>query len=217
MLIAGIEEAGRGPVVGPMVLCGVMIKEEKMNELMTTGVKDSKALTPERRTELFPKIKELAEKVCTAQITPEEIDCKTGKKNLNYLEAVKMAELIDELKPDKAIIDTPSPNLNSFKQLIKSLAKHKCEIICEHKADVNYPVVSASSIIAKVLRDKEITKLEKELKITIGSGYPSDPVTQKFLETYWKQLAHLPFVRNSWDTVVTLKNKKAQKNMADFF
>ncbi len=218
MLIAGIEEAGRGPVIGPMIICGVLIKEENTKKLMEAGVKDSKMLSPQRRNELVPKIKEIAEQVYSTEISPEEIDKRNENNlNLNDLEAIEMAKIIDKLKPEKAVIDCPSTNIESFKKQLESLSKHKCKMIVEHKADVNYPVVSAASIIAKVTRDSEISKLERSLNVKIGSGYPADPITQKFIEKNWDKLSKLPFIRNSWDTIKSLKAKKGQMNISKYF
>ncbi|MBR9678973.1 MAG: ribonuclease HII [Nanoarchaeota archaeon] len=217
-LVLGLEEAGRGPVIGPMTICGVLIEDEKIKKLMEIGVKDSKMLSPEKRKELFPQIQKLAKKHCVISVSPEEIDGRESNGlNLNELEAVKMAEIINELKPDKAIIDTPSVNIKSFEKFLKTHLTHECELVCEHKADIKYPVVSAASILAKVVRDAEIMELERKLNLKIGSGYPSDPETQKFLEKYWSKLSQLPFVRKTWATVSDVYEKKTQKNINDFF
>ena len=216
--VLGIEEAGRGPVIGPMIICGVLMEESDTSKLMELGVKDSKMLTPEKRNELFPKIQEVSENHHLIIISPEEIDNRESNGlNLNDLEAVKMAEIINELKPDKAIIDTPSVNIKSFEKFLKKHLTHECELVCEHKADVKYPVVSAASILAKVTRDAEVRELERKLSVKLGSGYPSDPETQKFLEKYWDNLHKLPFVRKTWSTVSDFYEKKVQKNIKDFF
>lgn len=216
-LILGLEEAGRGPVIGPMIICGVAVREEDIKKLMEIGVKDSKLLTPEKRQALAPKIKAIAEKIEVIEVSAEEIDRREEDKlNLNELEAEKMAKIIDRIKPDKTIIDTPNTNIKMFRDYLKGKLKHECELVTEHKADVNYPVVSAASIIAKVIRDKRVKEIEWEIRIPIGSGYPSDPITQKFLEKYWTKLHKLPFIRNSWATIQQLKDKKGQKSVADF-
>ncbi|PIN99873.1 ribonuclease HII [archaeon CG10_big_fil_rev_8_21_14_0_10_43_11] len=218
MLIAGIEEAGRGPVIGPLVVCGVLVEQDRLKELMSIGVKDSKMLSPERREELFPKIKAIAKKVHCIKITAKEIDGREERGlNLNDLEAINMAKIADILKADRVIIDAPSTNIPAITKQIRDLMKHDCELILEHKADVKYPVVSAASIIAKVTRDQEVVKIEDVLKLKIGSGYPSDPITQKFLDTYWSQLSEIPFIRNSWDTIKRLKAKKGQMNISKYF
>jgi len=84
----------------------------------------------------------------------------------------------------------------------------KKNIICSHKADALYAVVGAASIIAKVERDRAVAKISEQIGIPIGSGYPNDPVTKKFLREYLKQHGKLPyFVRMSWKTASTLLGK----------
>ena len=217
-LVLGLEEAGRGPVIGPMIICGVLVDEDNIPRLLELGVRDSKLLAPERRVELFPKIQELCEGHHFISISAEEIDERySNGLNLNDLEAVKMAAIINELKPNKAIIDTPSTNIKGFENFLRSHLVHECELVCEHKADVKYPVVSAASILAKVVRDAKVAELENRLSVRLGSGYPSDPDTQKFLDKYWAKLSKLPFVRRTWMTVSDLYERKVQKNIKDFF
>ena len=218
MKILGLDEAGRGPVLGPMVICGLMIEDEKIPLLMDLGVKDSKLLSNEKRDELFPLLKKVSDNHLIISISPEEIDNRESNGlNLNELEGIKMAKIINALKPDRAIIDTPEPNPKTFERFIRKHLTHDCELVCEHKADIKYPVVSAASVLAKVTRDNEISELSKNLKISIGSGYPSDPETQRFLDKYWENLSKLPFVRKSWMTVSDLYARKTQKSINDFF
>ena len=154
-LIAGVEEAGRGPVLGPMIITGVLIKEDNIEKLVEHGVKDSKLLTPKKRSELFPLIQEISERIIIKIIEPKEIDDRfSNNLNLNDLEAVKMIEIINELTPKKAIIDCPSVNTKKFEEQLRKKVEN-VELIVEHKADYNYPVVSAASIISKVVRDEK--------------------------------------------------------------
>ena len=217
-LILGIDEAGRGPIVGPMVIAGVMIEEGQEQELKDLGVKDSKLLQPKQRERLFPKIQKLAKKVMVIEVSPQEIDARFAvATNLNVLEASKMAELINKMKPDVAVLDCPSPNIKSFKE--KVLAKyleHTCEIIAEHYADKNYPVVSAASIIAKVIRDSRIKEIEKEVGYPIGVGYTHDAKTIEFVERALSEKDHLDkYIRKSWLTFKRIKDGKAQKKLSD--
>ncbi|MEK6848081.1 MAG: ribonuclease HII, partial [Nanoarchaeota archaeon] len=115
MLILGIDDAGRGPVLGPMVLAGCLIDSGIEKELKSLGVKDSKQLTAEKREDIVEHIKKLALKFHISITTPIEIDEKTDKGiNLNKLEAIKSAEIINALNAGeekiKVIIDCPSPN-----------------------------------------------------------------------------------------------------------
>jgi ribonuclease HII len=214
MKVCGIDEAGRGPLIGPMVLAGVMVKEENLPILKKLNVKDSKLHTPKQREALFKQIIEITDYYITIS-TPEEIDAALNNPdlNLNKLEAIKTAEIINNLKPDKAIIDLPSNNKEAYQEYLESHIKNKTILQLEHKADENYPVCSAASILAKVTRDKEIKKLQEKYG-DLGSGYPSDPTTQKFLKSHWEKYPEI--FRKTWATYKKVANSKKQKTLSDF-
>ena len=218
ILICGIDEAGRGPIIGPMVLCGLLVKEEDEKNLVRLKVKDSKLLTKKTREFLFDKIKDISYKYEIIEVYPDEIDHAVNNNdglNLNRLEAVKTADIINLLKPDKAIIDAPSNNIRSYKQYLLNLIKNKkMEIILEHKADINFPIVSAASILAKVTRDSKIEEIKKKIKVDFGSGYMTDPKTIDFLEKYYEKYPDL--FRKSWLPYQNILNKKFQKKLEDF-
>jgi|TARA_Y100000310_G_scaffold335569_1_gene417913 ribonuclease HII len=218
ILICGIDEAGRGPVLGPLVMCGLLVKEEDEKGLVKLKVRDSKLLTKVKRESLFDKIKDISYKYEIIAIYPDEIDHAVNNHdglNLNKLEARKSAEIINLLKPDKAIVDAPSNNIKSYKQYLFELINNKkIELILEHKADLNYPIVSAASILAKVTRDNEIEKIKKKIKIDFGSGYMSDPKTVNFLEKYYEKYPEL--FRKSWLPYRDIVNKKFQSKLEDF-
>ena len=218
VLICGIDEAGRGPIIGPLVMCGLMIKQEDEKKLVKIKVKDSKLLTKEKREFLFDKIKDISYKYEVIIIEPDEIDRAVNNHdglNLNKLEARKSADILNLLNPDKAIIDAPSNNIKSYKQYLFELVKNKkIELILEHKADVNFPVVSAASIIAKVTRDSEIEKIKKNIGIDFGSGYLTDPKTIGFLEKNYEEFPEI--FRKSWFPYQEIVNKKFQKKLEDF-
>jgi ribonuclease HII len=216
-IISGIDEAGRGPVIGPLVIAGVSIDEKDLNKLKEFGVRDSKLLSPKQREDLFDKITHTAREYKIIIISPKEIDSalKSKNLNLNWLEAIKSAEIIDSLKPEKAIIDCPSNNVTNYKNFLKKhLKDKKTELIVEHKADFKYVVVSAASIVAKVTRDREIKKIQKRIKEPIGSGYPSDPVTINFLEKNYSNYSEI--FRKEWASWKKLNKKKKQKSLKDF-
>src|SRR3989344_4241989 len=116
--LLGIEEAGRGPVIGPMVMAGVLIEESDSEKLKAIGAKDSKMLSAKQREELFKKIVKIAKSYKLIIIPPSEIDAalESRELNLNWLEAHKSAEITNEFKPDKVIIDSPSNNVKSYKK-----------------------------------------------------------------------------------------------------
>jgi len=215
-VILGIDEAGRGPVIGPMVIAGVSMGEKDIGKLKKLGVKDSKLLSPKQREDMFDKIISTAKKYKAIIIQPEEIDSalRSESLNLNWLEAIKSTEIINFLNPEKAIIDCPSNNITAYKNFLKKHLKNKTELIVEHKADFKYAVVSAASIIAKVTRDNEIKKIQKKIKEPIGSGYPSDPITITFLEKNYNNYPEI--FRKEWASWKKLNKKKKQKNLKDF-
>ena len=212
MLVAGVDDAGRGPVIGPLVIAGVVMKEEDLPKLTQIGAKDSKMLSPHRREVLAVEIKRIVEKYAVVKLLPREIDdvVINGRKlhKLNRLEAQAMARVIAELKPDKAYVDASDVMEKRFKQHILECLPFEIDIVSEHKADKNYPIVSAASIIAKVERDREIAEL-RNIHGDFGSGYPSDPRTVKFLDECLKRFGEYPdFVRRSWKPAKKAKSEK---------
>ena len=219
-LVAGVDDAGRGSVIGPLVIAGVLVKEEDLPKFVELGVKDSKLLSPYRREVLDVEIKKLAQKYSVMKLSPKEIDnvVETGKKlhRLNRLEAKTMAKVIEMLKPDVAYVDASDVLEERFKQHIIEYLPFKVHIISEHKADRKYPVVSAASIIAKVERDREIAELSKKFG-DLGCGYPTDSKTISFLKQCMEKLGEYPdFVRKSWKPAKKTKseNEKSQTRLA---
>ena len=213
MKICGIDEAGRGPVIGPLVVAGLLIEESQEKELIVLDVKDSKLLSPERREALYDILTKKYEYFAIV-VPPAEVDEAVFSKttNLNFLEFTKMAMIINKLNPDKAIIDAPSVNIEAFKDYVRKMLKKDVEIVAEHKADLNYPVVSAASIIAKVTRDRMIEDLKKKHNVNFGSGYPADPLTKDFLVRHYKDY---DFFRKSWASYKNLMKGK-QKSLGEY-
>lgn len=217
MLTIGIDEAGRGPVIGPMVIAGALVDEKNAEKLKKLGVKDSKMLSPKKREELYNSVMELSEEVHFIKISPNQIDTMREKISLNEIEAVVIAELLRKFKKkaDRIVIDLPDPNGKMFINRIRKYVKIEAEVIAEHKADANYIEVSAASIIAKVERDEEIKELNKKHG-ELGSGYPSDPKTIAFLKKNSEK--RFNFIRYSWQTAQnnTKTRKEKQKALTDF-
>lgn len=221
MLTLGVDESGRGPCIGSMFMVGTLYEESKLKRLKDIGVKDSKLLPHKKRVELAKKIRKIANKVKVIQIKPEEIDDAVNRKdglNLNWLEAVKTAEIINGLEPDKAIIDCPSPNIKAYtnflRRHIKESLLNRMILVVEHKADVKYIECSSSSIIAKVAREQEVEKIEKIVGQSIGSGYTSNPICQKFLKENWEKYPEL--FRKTWISWKNHKNAKGQRKLEEF-
>lgn len=210
MLVAGVDDAGRGAVIGPLVIAGVLVKEEDLPRLKKLGVKDSKLLSPHRREVLAVEIRKIVQKYSVLKLQPEEIDVvvKSGRKlhKLNWLEAQTMARVIETLRPDRVYVDASDVLEERFKQHILECMSFKVDIISEHKADRNYVTVSAASIIAKVERDQEVAELAR-LYGDFGSGYPSDQRTMNFLKRLVERTGEYPeFIRKSWKPAKKVKD-----------
>ncbi len=203
LLICGIDEAGRGSVLGPLVIAGINIKNSDIKKLEEIGVRDSKALTRKKRGFLFDKILDITEFVCIYKIDCKTIDENVYQRKLNKLEGGIMSTIIKYLEADIAYVDSCDVNINRYTNYLKSNLdlNNNTSIIAMHKADRMNPAVSAASIIAKVTRDREIQILEENFQ-NIGSGYPSDKKTMYFIHNWIKEYKEFPdFVRKSWKPV----------------
>jgi len=216
-LIAGVDDAGRGPIIGPLVVAGVLLGEDRDRELLAMGVKDSKLLTPEVRTQLAPKVRALATKVSAVEVQPKEIDevvLHGGKlRKLNFLEAQLMAQVITELSPEEVYVDASDVNEQRYGETIREFlpaALRKIKVVSEHHADRTYPVVSAASIIAKVRRDEAVEALRRQYG-NFGSGYITDARTLNFLRE-WRRThdEYPPIVRLSWKTIKEIEREFGQ-------
>ncbi len=218
-VICGIDEAGRGPVLGPMVICGVCFFEAELKLLVDIGVKDSKKLSPKKRTELAKIIKDKCISYKIIVVTAQEIDAREKNRiTLNRLEEIKMAEIIEALKPHIIYIDAADVNEVRFGKSIQKLLKYSpTKIISKHKADDLYPIVSASSIIAKDARDSIIEELKKNYG-DFGSGYPSDMRSIKFLREWIKKKKKAPLIaRKSWETTKKIiREEVSNTKITDF-
>jgi len=219
-MLGGIDEAGRGPVLGPMVMAIVAIKPQDEPFLKRIGVKDSKLLTKKKRDELYSIITNKFDfKILI--ISPTQIDehVRSETSSLNMLEAETSSKLINlmaNLNFKEVIVDLPAKNKETYVNKIKSNLKKPVPIKAEFKADVNYLVVGAASILAKVTRDNEIQKMEKTLNIKLGSGYPSDKTTRLCVENHLNELKKNNFIRQSWKTLDTVEQQKVQKTLFSF-
>ena len=235
-LIIGLDEAGRGPVLGPMVIALVKISGQDLKSIENLSVKDSKKHSKNRREELFKIITN------NYDVRYEILEAKTIDKlrdtiNLNKIEIMAFTKLINSVLKEEypnykdsnkiqkintkieIYIDACSSNEKAFANQIKSKLivndENNIKIIAEHKADENYKIVSAASIIAKVIRDREIEKY-KNIYGEIGSGYTSDKITINYLKNYVAERGELPEIaRMSWKTSKKLLNNIKTKNNVD--
>jgi ribonuclease HII len=212
-VICGVDEAGKGSVLGPMVVAGISVSSE--DRLSDLGVKDSKLLSPGQRERLYVQIRKRS-KVTTVTIHAHEIDAIRMEMTMNACVARAHAQVINKLSPSCAYVDACDVNCFRYAGMVKAHLSRECEIVSEHHADEKYMVVSAASIVAKVIRDREITRLAKKYG-EIGSGYPSDPVTIRWLTAYiGEHPSPPPIARRSWKTVGALLLKKDQRSLLDF-
>ncbi|MGC8619001.1 MAG: ribonuclease HII [Thermoplasmata archaeon] len=206
MITCGVDEAGRGPVIGPLVICGLCADDVLLKEL---NVRDSKLLSPSRREKLYPEILKIANSYKIEMLKAEQIDELRKTMSLNEIEAMYFAKVISSLEGEIFIVDAADVDENRFAKTIKKYLDKNVNIISKHKADRDYPLVSAASIIAKVTRDREIEKIKDEIG-DFGSGYPADPKTINFITQYYNKYGILPpYVRKSWKTLknlITLDN-----------
>lgn len=201
MLVAGVDEAGKGPVIGPMMVAGVVIAEDKVKELARLGVRDSKLISPTRRNYLAAKIKEIADSYYVLEVSARQIDELRKIMTMNSIMVLCHAFVLEQLRPQKAFLDAADVKEERFGERVKNTCSIPVEIIARHKADVTFPVVAAASILAKTHRDRSLLDLEKAMGMPLGSGYPSDPTTKKFLTAWIEKHKKFPdIVRHSWKT-----------------
>ena len=206
MIICGVDDAGRGSMVGPLVIAGVTIDKKNLKKLKSIGVQDSKKLSPKTREILYKKIIEIVDEYYVVRISPKTIDSNVFKHKLNHLEAKNMAKVIKELSPQVAYVDSCDVDYKRFGNEI-SLLTSNSKIISRHHADSRFVVVAAASIIAKVSRDKSIHRLKKNYEL--GSGYPSDKKTVKCVKKLLLQKKQsYSFIRMSWKPVQKIVNRK---------
>jgi ribonuclease HII len=208
-----VDEAGKGSVLGPMVIAAVGVPSEDV--FSEIEVHDSKLLSPKVREQLYAIIRKRF-RVVTVRIEAHEIDEIRMGMTMNACVARAHARVIDKLSPTLAYVDACDVNAIRYADTVKSHLERACEIVSEHHADQTFKVVSAASIVAKVTRDKAIAALSKKYG-EIGSGYPSDPVTIRFLNSYIDEhRVPPPIARKSWKTVSAILAKKTQRSLGDF-
>jgi len=214
-IIMGLDEAGRGCIIGDLVVGAFWIPESKLQALKDTGATDSKKLSVKKRTKILAMLPEIGSQN-RVHITPKQIDAG----NLNQLEEAAFVELIAAVKPQVVYIDAPThpSGIPAVERRLKQ-ALISCDaytqdtlpkFIIEPKADLNYAVVSAASIVAKVHRDLGLEATPAE-----GSGYPSDPKTRTWLkEIIRSKQPFPPCVRQRWGTIENLKMEVAQEQLS---
>lgn len=216
-IIGGIDEAGRGPSLGPMIICGITFSEEDIPKLANLKVRDSKLIPSSERENLSQKITSLAKQIEIITISAKEIDTQRAKGiNLNEIEFRAFEDILKILKSDLTYIDCPDVIPSRLCSRLMNL-QNQNKLIVEHKADLKYLACSAASIIAKVHRDSVIETLA-EKHGDIGTGYMTDPKTQHFLQSWLLSHNVFPdFVRSSWEPCRKMLGEKGNTKLKDYF
>ncbi len=210
----------KGAVIGPLVVAGVTIDKEHESKLKKLGVKDSKMLSPKKREELAGKIEGIASNIIVLRVQPCMIDdMRDAGTNLDRIEAMKMAEIIDLSSGSTVYVDALTSNPKKFEGVIRGYTKSKeYDVVVKNYLDESVIAVSAASIIAKVERDKAIQEIKDRVNFDFGVGYPHDQRTIDFVKSLISQKRDLPtFVRKSWITTQLLIEESWQKKVKDFF
>lgn len=218
MKVLGLDEAGRGPVIGSMFIGGFMAEEIDV-ELEDLDVKDSKKLSDSKREGLRSELGRYGD-VFLKEVTASEVDELREVMSLNEIEIQAFADVIERADPDKVIIDLPEPDADRFIAKLKRELPGKFsdrEFVAEHEADDEFPIVSAASIAAKSARENHIEELHQKYGYDFKSGYPHDKPTIKFLETYLGEKGEMPpETRMSWSTAERIVKESSQKGLEDF-
>jgi len=243
-MIIGMDEAGRGPVMGPMIIAALAVEDD--DYLREIRVRDSKCYSPSSRDHVFALLEKKAI-FSVETIRADAIDRKRKQINLNQIEVEAFAaaleklymkvsqnyiDLLDLVERSTIYVDSCDVNEKRFGYELagklavicgKKRSAHDIQgmisrhIVSEHKADEKYPVVSAASIVAKTYREREIEVIKGKLNSDFGSGYPSDQRTRSFLEDYLREHKTLPpFTRRSWDTARKIEKKVSSSSLDDF-
>jgi ribonuclease HII len=211
----GVDEAGRGPVLGSMFAACVRSPVDALPD----GVADSKQLPADRREALAAQIREQADEVALVEVPVERID--DSGTDMNELTVAAHAEALSAVARDglPAFADACDTNAVRFERRVDGRLDADLDLRAEHGADEDHPVVSAASIVAKVSRDAHVASLAEEYGGygAVGSGYPSDSTTREFLQSYVSAEGELPpCARRSWGTSQDVLAELGQASLADF-
>ena len=215
--VLGLDEAGRGSVLGPLVIGGFSIDDHRIFRLADLGVRDSKLLPSERREEIYAELRTLGD--CrTVHLGPARIDTAVAKHGLNDLEITAFAELVRAVGPDETRADACDPNARRFARVLKARSGHPAPVKARHHMDRDDLVVGAASIVAKVERDRAVERLAAEIGEPIGSGYPSDPRTMEFVRRWIasRGVQSAAWLRQSWAPTKRLIHERSARRLEEF-
>jgi len=199
-LTLGIDEAGRGPTIGPMVMAAVALDSKAAAVLTRKGLCDSKTYgagddAHQLRSELAAEVRLRAVFVVSVEIEHDEIDRRVCKGELNALERECAGKLIEQAPSCHKIIA-------DGKRMFAALTLRYEQFISVDRAEDHHASVAAASVVAKVIRDDRFHKIrmryEPELGPITGGGY-ANAATRKWLRAYVEKYGRLPDeARKSW-------------------
>lgn len=195
----GIDEAGRGALIGPLVVAGIRVDESSLRLLSEMGVRDSKRLSPAARERLYSEIVAVVEEHEERIYPAWQVDTNS----LTTLELNGIVSILNTLGPveeGKIVIDCIGKLARGKVERLLD-TPNGVELVYEPKADERYTACQAASIIAKVTRDREIVKLHQQIGIDFGKGYPNQG-TVEFIREYMKARGELPpHTRTRWRSI----------------
>lgn len=214
--ILGIDEAGRGSLLGPLVVGGMVVPARSAEALREIGARDSKRLSPARREAVYERLARAGRRL-SISLPPRRIDAYVARHELNRLEAEAFARLVRAVRPDQVVVDACDPVAERFGRSVEDLAGGIAPVRAAHRADATDPVVGAASIVAKVRRDRAIRHLADRLGREIGSGYPSDRTTVDFVRGALRAGGEPPrWLRCSWKTVESVRPAAPPRPLESF-
>jgi ribonuclease HII len=198
------------------VVGGFCLPSDRLPDLVALGARDSKRLTPGARERVFAGLDELGTQAHVV-LSPRTVDQSVRRGRLNDLEADAFARIVRELSPDIAYVDACDPNERRFGARVARLAGGRARVIARHHADRDFPIVGAASVVAKVRRDRAIARLRDRLGDDLGSGYPSDERTIRFVREALSTAPRVPsWVRGSWATMQRVKPRRPARTLDAF-
>lgn len=205
--IAGADEAGRGCIMGPLVIAIASVEKSREADIRRLGARDSKTHTPGARERLYKELSSFCG-FKVIKISAEELNSLMRKHSLNEIEAMKIAHGIAGESFSVLYVDSPDSWEERFEKRIRSYNVGGLKIVSSHRADSKFPIVSAASIAAKVERDSEIEKIKQELGYDFNSGYTSDPITMEYVKENLQDRKLQKYLRTRWETVERLRQKR---------
>lgn len=239
----GVDEAGKGPVLGPMIAAAVRADPERL----PANVDDSKRVTPARREVIAAELRDRRNvTVAVAAVEPAAIDAPgTDMNTLTVLAQAAAVRGVAEPN-DRVVADAGDTSEERFAGRLRDHATGDgddlrayvrvestagsfdgpiaepvvgVDVAARHGADADDPVVAAASVVAKVARDARMAAVDEAYPAYdgIGSGYPSDPATRRFLEAYAADHGDVPdCARRSWSTCTDVLAAAEQSGLDDF-